>query len=451
MSSIGDFAIWEPWLRQLRPGITDSPFRAGHVSGHISLRGDFGWSMPPDWGMRYYPGAADRVRSALADAGMDRISFAADIFAGGRAVLYLLSLGPAVEFIPAGIGLGPLLLVEGAVPEPWRRLPEPVRARPARSVDLRLLERALRERLPVTTGASEAEIAAAEARLDIPLPEELKVLYRVTRARTEDWDRDPAVTEHVRKTVGCYLYPLDEIYLATAIARRRGWRAAATEAAVTPPGAAVQGLAGSPGWIVFGHSDGDEFAVDLTPGPRGHTGQVIMLRREDCIGAELLHACLTDRVMKKRRKPRAPRAPELPVVARVNAGALHSIEAAAHSDLEVLSIGAWEGDPFSLAAVIGLPRLRTLTALPATLADPLEVASLTELEYLELGPDGWQALLDARAVPRGLSAAFIEERSYHPIRAVAIANELLTLWSRPPITQTIVEGHLRHLAGSPGQ
>ena len=262
-----------------------------------------------------------------------------------------------------------------------------------------------------------------------------------------DWGRDPEVTELVGKTVGCYLYPLDGIYVATASARRRGWRYAATEAAVTPPGAAVQGLAGSPGWIVFGHSDGDEFAVDLTPGPRGHTGQVIMLRREDCIGGELLHACLTDRVMKKPRKPRrGTRQPEPPVVARVNRGALQSIHAAAHPDLEVLSIGVWEGEPLSLAPVTGLPRLRTLTALPGTLADPLEIASLPGLEYLELGPDEWQALLDAGAVPRSLSAAFMEGGGCHPIRAAAIANELLALWDRPPITQTIMEGHLRYLA-----
>ncbi|MGW5739010.1 MULTISPECIES: hypothetical protein [Streptomyces] len=75
-------------------------------------------------------------------------------------------------------------MVQGAVPQPWRRLPDPVPAAvPAPSADPALLERLLRERLPGAVGATEAELAAAEARLGVPLPEELKVLYRVARPR----------------------------------------------------------------------------------------------------------------------------------------------------------------------------------------------------------------------------------------------------------------------------
>jgi hypothetical protein len=134
-------------------------------------------------------------------------------------------------------------------------------------------------------------------------------------------------------------------------------------------------------------------------------------------------------------------------VARVNIGSLTSVQAAAHPELEVLSIGVWESEPLSLAPVIGLPRLRTLTAYPGTLADPLEITKLTGLEFLEVGPGEWRVLLDAGAVPRGLSAAAIEvQGNQHPIPIVAIANELLALWDRPPITQTIVEGHLGPVA-----
>jgi hypothetical protein len=130
-------------------------------------------------------------------------------------------------------------------------------------------------------------------------------------------------------------------------------------------------------------------------------------------------------------------------VARVNIRSLKSVQAAAHARLEVLSIGVWDGEPFSLAPVIGLPRLRTLTAYPGTLADPLEIAKLTGLEFLELGPEEWRVLLDAGAVPRSLSAAAIEVHgNRHPLPIVAIANELLALWGRPPITQTTLEGDL---------
>jgi hypothetical protein len=85
--------------------------------------------------------------------------------------------------------------------------------------------------------------------------------------------------------------------------------------------------------------------------------------------------------------------------------------------------------------------------LPGTVADPLEIAGLTGLEFLELGPEEWRVLLDARAVPRSLLAAAIEVHgNRHPLPIVAIANDLLALWDRPPIIQTIIEGHLRPLA-----
>ncbi|WP_254585502.1 hypothetical protein [Streptomyces sp. AC04842] len=60
---------------------------------------------------------------------------------------------------------GSLLLADGALPEPVRRLPDPTPdAVPAASADAALLRRTLRERLPDATGATEEEITAAEAR-----------------------------------------------------------------------------------------------------------------------------------------------------------------------------------------------------------------------------------------------------------------------------------------------
>jgi len=62
------------------------------------------------------------------------------------------------------------------------------------------------------------------------------------------------------------------------------------------------------------------------------------------------------------------------------------------------------------------------------------------LSYAALG----RALLEAGAVPRGLSAAGIElEREQHPLDAVALANELLALWDRPLIIRTTIKGSLR--------
>ncbi|MER7000029.1 hypothetical protein [Streptomyces sp. NPDC000410] len=130
-------------------------------------------------------------------------------------------------------------------------------------------------------------------------------------------------------------------------------------------------------------------------------------------------------------------------MAWVNASSLRSIEAAAHPGLEVLSIGVWDDPPLSLAPLTELPRLRTLTAYPGTLAAPLQIAELTGLEYLELGPQEWRILLDAQAVPRTLSAAAINVRhDEDPLAVADLANELLALWDRPPIIRTVIEGDL---------
>lgn len=457
---IRDFATWEPVLRLLLVGNAERD-AAGvvRVSGSI---GQHGWSLPlqrrmPPPGraaqvedMQEEIDAVQRVQSALAEAGVDYVSFTAQIQPAGKTTLHLIGPSPAVE---PGIGTphpGTLVLIDGSLPEPWRRLPESVPgAVPAPSADLRLLERTLRERLPEAIGATEEEIAAAEERLGIALPEELKVLYRVTRARWEDWDNDFEAADREAAAVGCELFDLDGLYVADASSRPCPWMFAAMEAVVTRPDAAVQGVVGSPGWIVFAdNGGGDRLAVDLTPGPGGHLGQIIMISHEANIGAFLLADSLTDLVLDRRSEERHVFHPDKsPQVARVNVASLKSVRAAAHPGLEVLSLGVWTGAPFSLAPVVGLPRLRTLTAYPGTLSDPLEIAELTGLEFLALGPQEWRVLLDAGAVPRSLSAAAIEVRgTMDPLITVALANDILALWERPQIIQTVLEGDLGPVA-----
>ncbi|MEU6803796.1 SMI1/KNR4 family protein [Streptomyces neyagawaensis] len=454
MSPLHDFTTWEPLLRVLRDG--NERAAAGHqVAGQIS-RG--GWSVPvrrrtPKPGrasqvedMQDEFDAVRRVQDALTDTGIHGVSFTAAIAPTGTAVLRLLGPSPAVE---SGVGSphpGSLLLVEGALPEPWRRLPEAVPGvAPAPTADLELLERELRERMPGAIGATDEEIAAAEKRLGVPLPDELKVLYRVTRARWQDHAEGDAAAEREYEVVGCELFSLDDLYVADVASRPSLWRFAAKEAVVTRPDSAVQGLVGSPDWIAFGdNGGGDRLAVDLTPGPGGHVGQIIILSHEENIGAGLVADSLTDLVLRGPRQNRRRRADDgPPVVAHVNFRGVPGVEAAAHPGLEVLSIGVWEDEPLSLAPVVGLPRLRTLAAYPGTLADPLEISRLTGLEYLQLCPEDWRVLLDAEAVPRTLLAASVEPRhDADPLPVVDLANEILALWDRPPIIRTRVEGDL---------
>lgn len=457
--SIRDFATWQPVLRLLRAAKAGKagaePIR---VAGRIGGRS---WSLAlphpvPRPGralqtedVQVELDAVERVQTAMTEAGVDDVSFSAKIEPTGTTVLRLLGPSPAVEPGTGNPHPGALILIEDSVPEPWRRLPEPTHeARPASSADPELLERTLRERLPDAIGATEEEIAAAEARLGARLPEELKALYRVTRARWEDWGDDYATAGGVFEAVRCELSSLDDLYVAEASTRHCRWEHAALKAVVTPPDAAVQGVVGSPGWIVFGENGGgDQLAVDLTPGPRGHAGQIVLIGHEESVGAELLADSLTDWVLDREAQEPRHRREEPPLVAHVNHASIKSVQEAAHPGLEVLSIGVWDGAPFSLSPVIGLPRLRTLAAYAGTLADPLEVAELTGLEFLELGPQDWRVLLDAGAVPRSLLAASVKAYGDHdPLPIVAIANDILALWDRPQIIQTVLDGNLGPLA-----
>ncbi|MFJ8231024.1 SMI1/KNR4 family protein [Streptomyces sp. NPDC094448] len=267
------FSTWEPVLRLLRAG---RAARSGgppvRVAGRIG-RGS--WSLdlvrpgPGPGGVARVEGvqdemdAVDRVRGALEAVGAEEVSFCAEIAADGRTVLQLIGPSSAVESAAAGTGPGVLLLVEGAVPAPWRRLPESVPgAVAAPSADPGLLERTLRERLPDAVGATEAEPAAVEERIGTTLPAELKALYRVTRARPADGPASKIFRAVGRELLepdrGAYRGPVvPPLVLGVRRAGRVGAR----------PGDAVQGLVGSPGWIVFGDTGGgDRPAIDLTPG-----------------------------------------------------------------------------------------------------------------------------------------------------------------------------------------
>ena len=120
--------------------------------------------------------------------------------------------------------------------------------------------------------------------------------------------------------------------------------------------------------------------------------------------------------------------------------AVRTVQAAADPALEVLAIRGGGHAPHSLVPLAGLPRLRTLVADPGALADPREIAALTGLEFLELGPDDWRSLLTAGAVPRSLLAAAIHTRRQDQPAADTAVTDLLALFDRPQATETILEG-----------
>ncbi|MFE4451248.1 SMI1/KNR4 family protein [Streptomyces sp. NPDC056796] len=441
LSSVSDFVTWEPVLRLMLADDTERRAdRPARVAGRI---GQYGTSLAHRGPMSSTARTAVKdIQRALAQGRVQQIAFRAEVHPDGRATLGLVWPTPVVEPACGYPDLGVLILADGVLPEPWRRRPNPAfRAVPAPSANPELLERTLRERLPDSTGATEEEIAAAEARLGVTLSDEMKVLYRVTRVYSDD-DFDLEEADRAGEAIGCEASGLEHLRSVDGTVRHLGWDPGAKRAVSGGPDAAVQSLAGSPGWITFGSNGGDEFAVDLTPGPAGHFGQVILIDHEQSLGAELVADSLTDFVLGRMRKERREHCGEALPVARVGIGGLETIQAAAHPDLEVLTIGFRHGAPFSLAPLRALPLLRTLTALPGTLSDPLEVAGLPGLEFLELGAQEWRLLLDAEAVPRTLKAAAIKVRDQDHLPVVAIANEILDLWDRPRIVQTLLSGDL---------
>jgi cell wall assembly regulator SMI1 len=467
-----DFETWAPLLEYLREeekqGHWDSG-PGGLLEGEIDQHG---YSMPR-LRHRQNPGRAAveaqwavirRVADALAEAGSSCVSFSTQIapvapafgqrVTLGMATLRLRAFSPAeqrysgynYEYFPRVV-----ILVDGAVPEPWRHEPDPVPgARPAPTADPGLVERTMREWFPAATGATEEEVAACERRLGVPLPDELKALYRVASGRPDDWGTFDDGVRLWESLPNEFLFTLDSLYVADPATRGFGnWDLQAQEAVITPPGARVQGLVGSPGWIVFAHDgSGEMTAVDLTPGPAGHVGQVIEIPHERDLGARLVCDSVTDLILHRQPEQQdEPPAPASPAVTEVRDGnpghgghAVPTVQAAADPALEVLTIFGGGDAPHSLVPLAGLPRLRTLVAGPGALADPREIAGLTGLEFLELGPDDWRSLLNADAVPRSLLAAAVHTRGQDQSAADAVVTDLLALFDRPQATETVLEG-----------
>ncbi|MFI6046592.1 SMI1/KNR4 family protein [Nocardia sp. NPDC051321] len=131
-------------------------------------------------------------------------------------------------------------------------------------------------------GNTEAEIAAAEARIGFRLPEELRALYRVVGYEYDDRgllaftallplatvaaahlndDTETAELEYGHGTIGAWK---DSLFAGIDQIVFESW-----------PHGVVRRISRSPKWVIIGTSDRDVTAVDLDPGPIGVSGQVI--------------------------------------------------------------------------------------------------------------------------------------------------------------------------------
>ncbi|MFI2366731.1 SMI1/KNR4 family protein [Promicromonospora sp. NPDC019610] len=399
--------------------------------------------------------AARPLNDVMTEVGRSDVSFSVRLRSDDHVVVTLAaeSSSATIHRNFAVNTAGHVVLSGDARPEPVRRVPEEyAERRPAASADPVRLERVLRERMPNAVGASEQDLAALEARLGEALPPELRAVLRVTGTARGDGGLFDEDEDHWMRDVhalgGIDLFELDGIEWAAQADLRKGmpFDVMARRAVVTRPDAALQGLVDSSRWLIIGDhggGSGNWVAIDLAPGPAGNVGQLVVLDHESVIGARLLAESFTSLILDGGiAQPGTNPGEEPPAVVMINSSENMTIEAAATSDLEVLQIGYWDNEPTDLTPLLGLPRLRTLTAQPGKIADPLVIRELGQLEYLEIGLAEWQALLAADAVPDSLLAAGISGYSLDQGQVEDVYNRLIQSRGGTAFTTVTIEGRL---------
>lgn len=446
MPSLHDLETWRPALEALRDGAPTEASRSRFVG---SLRAGSAGGQVIDDGAgdrqrdRGVAGPKDALLELAAEATPTGVGVVLATQPDGEAGVLLIdrpaSISPGLDLV------GDLLLVDGAIPQPYRVQPWPVPPTilPGH-IDLDFVKTFVRQRLPQAEGMPEAEIAAYEKEHGIRLPGDLRTLYLVAREGhlvVSDEGDDPAVT-----VSGFDILPIgggaaNDDYLPEN--RFAEWRFGAKAVLDPQQDDAVQALAGSRSWLPFGQDGGGNlYAVDLTPGPGGNIGQVILLDHEANIGAELVARSITEMLQGRSVRVRRRDRPKVLRKANVNDRNGIGFADAVVESLQVLNLGVLE-EAVDLAALTGHPNLRTVSGGPGTIADPTALSTLPALEYLELGVSDWRRVLDTDTVPKTLLAARVApERDVDPVAVVEVSNELLARWERPQIDVQTITGQI---------
>lgn len=342
-----------------------------------------------------------------------------------------------------------VVLRPGAVPA-QSRAPAPTTA-PRGSNDLDLIRGEIRRHVPDAVGATPEQLAEVERVLGRPLPPELRALFETIAAGFVDLlddepdDDEPADAENrwFRVTQPDRFHT---DWVQGSPEQARGlegvdyWRLAVTDVPNAYPEGAVRRLACCPGWIPFADDGGGNlYCLDLAPGPTGTVGQVVQLSHEGPDNV-LVADSLTDfvRGTPTRLDPYAeePRQLWASVPGRHDLRRLDELA----PDLQVLSLGGAAVDLSGRA----LPALRSLTVAHGALTDVRQVLALPALEYLELSPVDWDALLDGGTVPRTLLATgFTPDGNARDV----VTSEMRTVASRIRAAYGLPEPHRTVLTG----
>lgn len=452
-----DSSLWQPVLAALRADLPEGA-REISFSGEISPRSVSGSTTvdPPQrsggLGDSSPDGGVFDLLTDLVEQADTRYGVLVQVPAEAPGQVTLLPRGP--DQLDGLRLLDGVVLVPGALPEPYRRMPEPPSPGQAPGPqDPQAVEAFIRVCLPDAEPVPEAEIDALQAELGVPLPADVLAMWRAAGAgemfspsgpldddEAEDYDDDYGENEQ-------FLFEIvapaarHEWDLYQASARGAAWQYTAMETPRSGPAGALQPLAASPLWVPIGHDGGGNiFAVDLAPGPGGHVGQIVFLHHEDNAGAELVATSLSQFLAGRLTQDRHPQ-PD-PATATVHRRTEQTLEQVPHPGLETLRVGVHSG-PVSLRPIAGLPRLRTVTLADRWPTDLDVLASLPALEFLSMVPGLWLQLLDAGLVPGTLLAAGIDEDHENPGAALEVADRLLALWNRPPLPRITISESAR--------
>ncbi|MGW4645435.1 SMI1/KNR4 family protein [Kitasatospora sp. NPDC004289] len=344
---------------------------------------------------------------------------------------------------------------------------EPSRLRPdgdpARAVErLRAVLRRHAERsgtdLRMPAPVTEEQLAATERELGLPLPADLRALYREA-----DGDGDSEALDGY-----CWL-PLkaamaqhgEYIGVPTWFGWGLDWNQVVFDA---DPSNTVRRCSGHPGWLPFATwFDGNYFAVDLAPAANGRPGQVIEVGRDFHDGPRYVAPSVTawlgqildqpdeqqdrharQQVIRTLDEPLSPHAQAIhlndapspvdlrPLTATPHLRRLHLNRCATtdltplaalpiedlaldltpgadllpltgHSHLTSLAVGAQ--DAVDLTPLRTLPALRSLDLSRCPTPDLTVLADLPGLRYLALSEAQWAALTTAGRLPAHLAAA----------------------------------------------
>lgn len=303
---------------------------------------------------------------------------------------------------------------------PGRGLP------PSFSIDPAAVVAEVRTRGERVLGVPEAALDGVGASLGVDLPPDVRAMYREMgsgRVAPADGGRP-----------GFDVVPLDHPFrdLWLAGARFPGWGEGGERVVCLDD--RVQAVAGSPLWFVFGRlSEGDALAVDLAPGPAGRVGQVLHLMWGQVYGATVVADSLTDVLVSPPLDPAGIEHVDAPGRLIVHRRSGTTVADAHRPDVLEVQVGAVV-EPVDLSPLAGHPRLRSLSAMPASVTGVDVVAGLASLRHLSLGRDDWRRLLDDGRVPPGLVAAGVSTFGEADVGAcLGIANELLAWWGAPRI------------------